>query len=282
MLKLFLPFFLFLKISLEFLLSGLSLNSFHFFHSSLHARLLQSCLTLQPLSMGFSRQEFWNRLPCPSTGDLPNPEIETVGSCIFCTAGRSYTFRATWEALFFISLPPKSDHSPFFMNYHLLYININFFQSILFKDLPMFYFHSWFHTFSYFLPFMVITQLLPDNLQQNYVIFLLPCCCFTLSVKNLIFLENSDIILFQFSLMFSFHTYPIIDEMIIFNTLLSRCVQSNADALYASSYFLSPPLKKEISILENIILHFLSFLSITNVNILNIALLKMGAQCLFG
>ena len=29
-----------------------------------------------PLSMGFSRQEFWSGLPCPSLGDLPNPGIE--------------------------------------------------------------------------------------------------------------------------------------------------------------------------------------------------------------
>ena len=29
-----------------------------------------------PLSMGFSRQECWSRLPCPSPGDLPDPGIE--------------------------------------------------------------------------------------------------------------------------------------------------------------------------------------------------------------
>ena len=29
-----------------------------------------------PLSMGFSRQEYWNGLPVPSPGDLPNPGIE--------------------------------------------------------------------------------------------------------------------------------------------------------------------------------------------------------------
>ena len=28
-----------------------------------------------PLSMGFSRQEFWSGLPCLSLGDLPNPRI---------------------------------------------------------------------------------------------------------------------------------------------------------------------------------------------------------------
>ena len=46
----------------------------------------QSCLTLcdpmesvayqAPLSMEFSRQEYWSGLPFPSPGDLPNPGIE--------------------------------------------------------------------------------------------------------------------------------------------------------------------------------------------------------------
>ena len=29
-----------------------------------------------PLSMGFSRQEYWNGLPFPSPGDLPEPGTE--------------------------------------------------------------------------------------------------------------------------------------------------------------------------------------------------------------
>ena len=40
----------------------------------------QSCLTLcdpkEPLSMEFSRQEYWSGLPLPSPGDLPNPGIK--------------------------------------------------------------------------------------------------------------------------------------------------------------------------------------------------------------
>ena len=45
----------------------------------------KSCPTLEtpwtvarqaPLSMGFSRQEYWSGLPFPSPGDLPNPGIE--------------------------------------------------------------------------------------------------------------------------------------------------------------------------------------------------------------
>ena len=29
-----------------------------------------------PLSVEFSRQEYWSGLPCPSSGDLPKPGIE--------------------------------------------------------------------------------------------------------------------------------------------------------------------------------------------------------------
>ena len=29
-----------------------------------------------PLSMGFSRHEYWSELPFPSPGDLPNPGVE--------------------------------------------------------------------------------------------------------------------------------------------------------------------------------------------------------------
>ena len=45
-----------------------------------------------PLSMGFSRQEYWSGLPFPSPGDLPNPGIEPR-----CPA---------WQADAFSSEPP--------------------------------------------------------------------------------------------------------------------------------------------------------------------------------
>ena len=35
-----------------------------------------------PLSMGFSRQEYWNRVPFPSPGDLPDPGIEPWSSAL--------------------------------------------------------------------------------------------------------------------------------------------------------------------------------------------------------
>ena len=31
-----------------------------------------------PLSIGFSRQEYWSRLPCPPPGDLPDPGLESL------------------------------------------------------------------------------------------------------------------------------------------------------------------------------------------------------------
>ena len=31
-----------------------------------------------PLSMGFSRQEYWSGLPCPSPVDIPDPRIEPM------------------------------------------------------------------------------------------------------------------------------------------------------------------------------------------------------------
>ena len=35
-----------------------------------------------PLSMGFSRQEYWSGLPFPSRGDLPDPGIESVSPAL--------------------------------------------------------------------------------------------------------------------------------------------------------------------------------------------------------
>ena len=42
-------------------------------------KVTQSCLTLcNPMqSMEFSRPEYWSWQPFPSSGDLPNPGIET-------------------------------------------------------------------------------------------------------------------------------------------------------------------------------------------------------------
>ena len=59
------------------------------------AKSLQSCLTLcdpmAPLSMGFSRQEYWNGLLCPAPGDLPNTGIKLPSLMSPALAGRFFT-----------------------------------------------------------------------------------------------------------------------------------------------------------------------------------------------
>ena len=50
-----------------------------------------------PLSMGFSRQEYWSGLPCPSPGDLPDPGIEPVSLTSPALAGGFFTTSTTWE-----------------------------------------------------------------------------------------------------------------------------------------------------------------------------------------
>ena len=51
------------------------------------------------LSMGFSWQEYWNGLPFPSPGDLPDPGIEPACLTSPTLTGGFFTTSATWEAL---------------------------------------------------------------------------------------------------------------------------------------------------------------------------------------
>ena len=44
-----------------------------------------------PLSMEFSRQEYWSELPFPSPGDLPDPEIKPVTPVSPALVGRFFT-----------------------------------------------------------------------------------------------------------------------------------------------------------------------------------------------
>ena len=41
-----------------------------------------------PLSMGFSRQEYWSGLPFPIPGDLPDPGIEPISLSYPALEGR--------------------------------------------------------------------------------------------------------------------------------------------------------------------------------------------------
>ena len=71
------------------------------------AKSLQLCLTLRPyiwavacqtpLSVGFSRQEYWSGLPCPE--DLPEAGMEPVPLMSPALVVWFFTTRSTWEAL---------------------------------------------------------------------------------------------------------------------------------------------------------------------------------------
>ena len=50
-----------------------------------------------PLSMEFSGQEYWSRLPFPPPGDFPNPGIEPASLLSTAWTGRFFTTSATWE-----------------------------------------------------------------------------------------------------------------------------------------------------------------------------------------
>ena len=57
-----------------------------------HGRLCATPWTAahqDPLSMGFSRQEYWSGVPCPSPGDLPDPGTEP-GSPAVQAIGRAH------------------------------------------------------------------------------------------------------------------------------------------------------------------------------------------------
>ena len=51
-----------------------------------------------PLSMGFSRQDYWSGLSFSPPGDLPNPGIKPVSFMSPALSSRFFTTSATWEA----------------------------------------------------------------------------------------------------------------------------------------------------------------------------------------
>ena len=63
-------------------------------------------VTLQGLlSTGFSKQEYWSRLPCPLPRDLPDLGIEPESPMPSALAGRFFTTNANWEALNILLAP---------------------------------------------------------------------------------------------------------------------------------------------------------------------------------
>ena len=60
-----------------------------------------------PLSMEFSRQEYWSGLPCPPPGDLPNPGVKPKSLMSPALTDWFFTTGGTWEALFHVFKIPN-------------------------------------------------------------------------------------------------------------------------------------------------------------------------------
>ena len=97
-----------------FVLEGSNVNdivslTFHLFYFACmlsHFSHVQLCVTLwtvanqAPLSMGFSRQEYWSGLSSPSPRDLSNPGVESSTLMTPTLVGGFSITCTTWEALY--------------------------------------------------------------------------------------------------------------------------------------------------------------------------------------
>ena len=94
-------------------------------------RLLETPLTAAckaPLSMGFSRQEYWSGLPCAPPGDLPNPGIEPAAPALQVDS----LLLSPWVS------PNHSIHSPLCLRATLILLPlgiISFWYNIISNDL---------------------------------------------------------------------------------------------------------------------------------------------------
>jgi len=76
-----------------------------------HVQLFATLWTVArqaPLSMGFSRQDYWSGLPFPSPGDLPYPGLEPTSLASPVLVGRFFTTSTRQEAGKFKMLRCKS------------------------------------------------------------------------------------------------------------------------------------------------------------------------------
>ena len=81
-----------------------------------HVQLFATLWTVAPqapLSMGFTRQEYWNGLPCPTPEGLSDREIKPAS--VSCLASRFFTTSATWRPKWkqsLLSVVLKQDECP--------------------------------------------------------------------------------------------------------------------------------------------------------------------------
>ena len=66
-----------------------------------------------PLSIGFSRQEYWRGLPILSLGDLPDPGIEPGSPGFPALAGVFFTSEPLQWCLIFVHISKERSRRPF-------------------------------------------------------------------------------------------------------------------------------------------------------------------------
>ena len=100
-----------------------------------HVRLFVTPGTIAhqaPLSMGFSRQEYWRGLPFPSPGDLPDPEIKPPSPVTPKLQGDSLPLSRQGSPMF-----------PYHSSFILLFYSLH--AEHIFKDVcKMYMFKEWF------------------------------------------------------------------------------------------------------------------------------------------
>ena len=75
----------------------------HFSRVRLFA-ILWTVVYQAPLSMGFSRQEYWSGLLFPNPGDLPDPGIKPTSPISPALAGGVFTTNITWAVLSYLPI----------------------------------------------------------------------------------------------------------------------------------------------------------------------------------
>ena len=81
-----------------------------------------------PLSMGFSRQEYWSRLPCPSPGDFPNPGIEPRSSSL---QADSLLSKPPRKPLNYCDKNPEHEINPLHRYLHVRYNIVKYRHSVV-------------------------------------------------------------------------------------------------------------------------------------------------------
>ena len=111
-------------------------------------KILWSVARQAPLSMGFSRQEYWSGLPCPPPGDLPDPGMEPTSPAAPALAGGFFTTSATWKAHIYTLLCIKqiTNKEPTVQHRELgsIFCNGLYGKETLKKKGEYMYMHNWF------------------------------------------------------------------------------------------------------------------------------------------